>query len=97
MESKCSLVGKSSLRCVLLLAFGTMVLAGAVLATAQEIIWEEHTIPIENLRINDLALVDAETAWAVGVVDVNPGARPPQVVPTVLHTIDGGKTWVQRR
>ena len=68
-------------------------LAGAVLATAQEIVWEEHTIPIENLRINDLALVDAETAWAVGVVDIDPGTRPPQVVPTIIHTADGGETW----
>ena len=93
MKSGCSQVGQWLLRCVLVLAFGTMVLAGANLATAQEIIWEEHTIPIENLRINDLALVDAETAWAVGVIDANPGARPPQVVPTVIHTTDGGKTW----
>ncbi|MEA1871449.1 MAG: YCF48-related protein, partial [Candidatus Bipolaricaulota bacterium] len=73
--------------------FGIMVLAGAIPATAQEVIWEECTIPIENLRINDLALVDAETAWAVGIVDANPGARPPQVVPTIIHTTDGGKTW----
>jgi photosystem II stability/assembly factor-like uncharacterized protein len=73
-----------------------MVLAGVVLATAQEVIWEEYTIPIENLRINDLALVNAETAWAVGIVDVNPGARPPQVVPTIIHTTDGGKTWVKQ-
>jgi photosystem II stability/assembly factor-like uncharacterized protein len=93
MQSGCSQVGQWSLRCVLLLAFGTMVLAGVIVATAQEVIWEEHTIPIENLRINDLALVDAETAWAVGVVDANPGARPPQVVPTTIHTTDGGKTW----
>ena len=93
MQSRCRQVCKWSLRCVLVLMFGTMVLAGAVLATAQEIIWEQHTIPIDNLRINDLALVNAETAWAVGVVDVNPGARPPQVVPTIIHTTDGGKTW----
>ena len=91
MESRCSQVSQWSLRCVLLLTFGTMVLAGAILATAQEIIWEEHTIPIENLRINDLAFIDAETAWAVGVID--PGTRPPQVVPTIIYTTDGGKTW----
>ena len=96
MESRCSQVGQWSLRCVLLLTFGTMVLAWAVLATAQEVVWEEYTIPIENLRINDLAFIDAEIAWAVGIVDVNPGARPPQVVPTILHTIDGGKTWVKQ-
>jgi photosystem II stability/assembly factor-like uncharacterized protein len=73
-----------------------MVLAGVFLAIAQEVVWEEHTIPIANLCINDLALVDAETAWAVGVVDANPGARPPQVVPTIIHTADGGKTWVEQ-
>lgn len=95
MESKCSLVSRWLLRSVLSLTVGIAVLGGSALATAQEVVWEEHTIPIENLRINDLALVDAETAWAVGIVDANPGARPPQVVPTVLHTIDGGKTWIE--
>jgi len=93
VKSRCSQIGKWSLRCMLVLMLGTMVSAGVVLATAQEIVWEEHAIPIENIRINDLALVDAETAWAVGVVDANPGARPPQVVPTIIHTTDGGKTW----
>ena len=93
MKSRCSPISEWSLRCVLVLTFGVMMLAGAVLATAQEIVWEEHTIPIENLRINDLALVDAETAWAVGVVDIDPGTRPPQVVPTIIHTADGGETW----
>ncbi len=96
MQSGCSQVGQWSLRCVLLLAFGTMVLAGVIVATAQEVIWEEHTIPIENFYIKDLALVDAETAWAVGIVDIDPGARPSQVVPTIIHTTDGGTTWVEQ-
>lgn len=96
MKNGCSLVCRWSLRGILLLTVGIAVLAGAILATAQGIVWEEHTIPIENLRINDLALVNGETAWAVGVVDINPGARPPQVVPTIIHTIDGGKTWIEQ-
>ena len=96
MESRCSQMGQWSLRGVFLLTFGTMLLAGAMLATAEEIVWEEHTIPIENLRINDLALVNAETAWVVGVVDANPGARPPQVVPMIIHTTNGGETWIKQ-
>ena len=96
MESRCSKGSQWLLKYALLLIFVGIELAGGMPATAQEIVWEEHTIPIENIRINDLALVDAETAWAVGVVDVNPGARPPQVVPTIIHTADGGKTWVEQ-
>ncbi len=96
MKKRCGEGGQWLLKYALLLTLVGMVLAGGMPATAQEIIWEEHTIPIENLRINDLAFVDAETAWAVGVVDVNPGARPPQVVPAIIHTTDGGKTWVEQ-
>jgi photosystem II stability/assembly factor-like uncharacterized protein len=65
-------------------------------ATAQDIPWEEYTIPIEGLRLSDLVFVDEDTGWGVGYIDLDPGARPPQYIPTIIHTTDGGKTWTKQ-
>eukprot|EP00959_Pyramimonas_sp_CCMP1952_P037028 774823-Pyramimonas_sp.AAC.4 len=44
--------------------------------------WQEIAYPGARNTLHDVKLVNATHGWAVGVLD------------TILHTVDGGGTWV---